>query len=203
MAKLAFIRQGSGRTAACVAVNLRAAPGAVAEWLGEDPDTLEKWTVRGQVLVTACYTQRGRFLPRESFTWLRPGATPTEASTARRFTLTADRFSLELDVLTGSTEELHLAGRSCPRPNGSVFASAREAAEYLARRSRTRVRTGHVWEPLEVIEARWQPLGLPEHLRDAFELDSAFRQVKRPLTPVTASEDRIHASVETHPLPSS
>ena len=204
-----FKKQGREPTARRVVVQLRAAPEAFAHLLAHGKRDrgldLKPWSVHGYVLLTGCYVRRGRvgrFLARERLTWILAGKTFDAGGPSRHFEHAGDRFSFELTVSAGDVEELYLAAESCANPSGSVFASTREAADYLERTPETRADAGRAWEPLDATQARWFLLGFPDALSEALEFDSAFRQVARRVTPISEHSERAHPEVQPRPLPS-
>ena len=166
---------------------LRGAPGGLETALPGGVGEL----VAGTALVLASFVRRGRvgrFLARDHLEWLCGGVELKPEDAQRRFSHEADRFSVALTVLSGEAVELELAAEACSRPEGSVFASARAAAEFLDRTPATRADEGRVWEPLAPTTARWRVPGLPEDLQGALEFDSAYRQVARRLLFTTPAQ---------------
>jgi hypothetical protein len=173
-----------------------ALPGGVGEVVGGAALVLASFVRRGRV---------GRFLARDHLAWLCGGVELGPENRERRFSHEADRFSVALTVLAGEALELELAAEACSRPDGSVFASARAASEFLDRMPATRADEGRVWEPLAPTTARWCVPGLAPELQETLEFDSAYRQVARRLLFTSPAQDAAvrgaAASVRALPSP--
>ena len=157
-------------------IQFRAGPALVERLLGDEPAPPEAWWVRGFALLSASYVRRGRvgpFLPRETWSLRLAGAElPAPAGGAATVEFQRSDPVVTLTVRRAEEEELHYCGETCAQPSESVFASAREAGEFLDRDPVLAAGKHHTWEPLATRTVRWA-LGGWEDL----EFDSAFRQV--------------------------
>ena len=205
MAGIGLGRLGGERAASRVIVLLRGSPSLVEPWL---PPAEERELVGGLVLVAAAFVRRGRvgrFLARDRLAWLADGMELVPESPPRRFSHETDRFSLSLTVHSGEELELQLTAEACAVPEGSVFPSARAAAEFLERTAATQVDEGRVWEPLAPTAAHWRIPRQPDALQEALEFDSAYRQVARRLliNPSSKTSSAVQAAAaRVRPLPS-
>jgi hypothetical protein len=161
--------------------------------------------VRGMLVCAASFVRRGRvgrFLPRDRLTWFAGGRELPTGHGSRRFEHRSDRFSVSLNVFAGSESELVLEAEACAHPEGSLFPSARAAAEFLADLPATRADQGRAWEPLAPLRAEWRLPGLSPEINAALAFDSAYRQVARRLAfqPGVASRTALRAA-RVRPLP--
>ncbi|MEM7305482.1 MAG: hypothetical protein AAF682_02370 [Planctomycetota bacterium] len=214
MAKLSIGKLAGESFTSRIVLQFRVAPQALAAgWAPGSDDAEDDWLVRGFAVVAASYVRRGRvgrFLPRERWSYRLAGrALPTATAGARSIEVEEDRFALRLTVRSGEREELHYRGETCGQPEGSLFASTREAAEFLSRDPELTADKHRAWEPLSTGEIRCLPPELPPEWRalgPRMEFDSAFRQITKPVVFLPAPRGLRDLRARTSPvkpLPSS
>jgi hypothetical protein len=201
MSRLPIANLGRRPSAGRVVVVLRARPEVVDAVL-----PAAAGLVGGHALLIAAFTRpggMGGFLRRDRFAWLSAGAALSDAEEgAHRFAHTADRFSVALSVMRGEELELQIAAEACAHPDGSLFASARDAAAYLDAFAATRAEERRAWEPLAPTALAWRVPGLDDDAQRALAFDSAFRQVPvRLLHTPRARVEGVLRSAGAPPLP--